>query len=71
MAHLERLIRDLGGDPDEDTGTGHVEQSAASGISGKSTCTPKSAKNVSKDAPAAIDRPGLLANNEEATYVES
>ncbi|KAG9251355.1 uncharacterized protein F5Z01DRAFT_752771 [Emericellopsis atlantica] len=81
IVHLERVIRSLGGDPNDLNAVQGLQPqhgqtpsypSPASVESARSSATARiEPSSCETTTTAAIDRAGLLAHDEEATYVES
>ena len=70
VAHLERMVRSLGGDPNGSTQPNKA-LTPVSAPSAKSSPQARSNQCAPTENHAPFDRGGLLAHNEEATYVES
>ncbi|KAH8169376.1 fungal specific transcription factor domain-containing protein [Sarocladium implicatum] len=70
VAHLERLVRNLGGDPNG-TAQPNIAPTPVSVTSNKSPTQDQESQSAPTGSHAPFARVGLLANNEEATYVES
>lgn len=70
IVQLEGVIRSLGGDPSDSPQLG-PDQTPASLTSGDQIPKRRTAQDTPTGDHAPFDRAGLLAHDEEATYVES